>query len=145
VSRYRHAGDSEERRYSFYSFFTSTLDGGEWSASLSLRALLPRRTAGTLFIGGWVAWRLVWTHRMEEKPFSSAGDRISVIQSGVRQYTDWAYPIFRVMTIRRIPNAHGKRITTTTTGSKLWTALMVYVPEKYRSCQNHCWLCRVAG
>jgi hypothetical protein len=34
-----HAGTWGERRYSSYSFLTSALDGGEWSASRSGRAL----------------------------------------------------------------------------------------------------------
>jgi hypothetical protein len=29
----RHAGANGERMYRFYSFLTSALDGGEWSAS----------------------------------------------------------------------------------------------------------------
>jgi hypothetical protein len=33
-----HLGD---RRYSYYSFLTSALEGGEWSASRPGRALLP--------------------------------------------------------------------------------------------------------
>jgi hypothetical protein len=32
-----------ERRYSFYSFLTLALEGGEWSASRSGRALHPGR------------------------------------------------------------------------------------------------------
>jgi hypothetical protein len=30
-----------ERKYSFYSFMTLAIDGGEWSASRPGRALLP--------------------------------------------------------------------------------------------------------
>jgi hypothetical protein len=41
LSRYRHAGAKGEMRYSFYSFLTSALDGGEWSASRLGRALPP--------------------------------------------------------------------------------------------------------
>jgi hypothetical protein len=36
-----HGGAWGERRYSTYSFLTSALDGGEWSASHSGRALPP--------------------------------------------------------------------------------------------------------
>jgi hypothetical protein len=32
---------------------------------------------------------LVWTQRLEEKSSASAGDRTPVVQSLVRQYTDW--------------------------------------------------------
>jgi hypothetical protein len=38
----RHADAWEERRYSSYSFLTSALNGGEWSASHPDRALLLR-------------------------------------------------------------------------------------------------------
>jgi hypothetical protein len=37
----RHGGTLGERRYSSYSFLTSALDGGEWSASRPGRALPP--------------------------------------------------------------------------------------------------------
>jgi hypothetical protein len=38
----RHGGTWGEKRYSSYSFLTSALDGGEWSASRPGRALYPR-------------------------------------------------------------------------------------------------------
>jgi hypothetical protein len=34
--------------------------------------------------------RLVWTQRLEEKFFASAGDQTAVVQFVVRHYTDWA-------------------------------------------------------
>jgi hypothetical protein len=37
----RHVGVWGERRYTYNSFSTSALDGGEWSASLPGRALAP--------------------------------------------------------------------------------------------------------
>jgi hypothetical protein len=37
----RHEGAWGERRYSSYSFLTSALDGGEWSASCPSRTLPP--------------------------------------------------------------------------------------------------------
>jgi hypothetical protein len=41
--------------YSSYSFSTSALDGGEWSASRPDRAFTPgERTLGTHCKGGWV-------------------------------------------------------------------------------------------
>jgi hypothetical protein len=44
--------------YSSYSFSTSALDGGEWSASSPGRALAPgERTPGTHCSGGWVGPR----------------------------------------------------------------------------------------
>jgi hypothetical protein len=42
-------------RYSSYSFLTSALDGGEWSASRPGRAFTPgERTPGAHWTGGWV-------------------------------------------------------------------------------------------
>jgi hypothetical protein len=80
---WRHMG---ERRYSSYSFLTSALDGGEWSASHPGRALPPGKgppvTTGQE--AGW-APEPVWTQRLEEK--SSVGDRTSIVQSVVRHYT----------------------------------------------------------
>jgi hypothetical protein len=72
-----------ERLYSSYSFLTSALDGGEWSASRPGRALPRGKEAG------WAS-EPVWTQRLEEKPFVPAGDRTPVGQSVVRHYTDWA-------------------------------------------------------
>jgi hypothetical protein len=47
-----------ERRYSSYSFSTSALDRGEWSASRPGRALAPgERTPGAHCTGGWVGPR----------------------------------------------------------------------------------------
>jgi hypothetical protein len=44
-----------ERRYSTYSFMTSALDVGEWSASRPGRALTQGKgTPGTHCTGGWV-------------------------------------------------------------------------------------------
>jgi hypothetical protein len=40
-----------------YSFLTSALDGGEWSASRPGRALLGGMTPGTYCTGGWVGPR----------------------------------------------------------------------------------------
>jgi hypothetical protein len=46
-----------ERRYSSYSFTTSALDVGKWSASRPGRALSPGKGPGTLWTGGWVGFR----------------------------------------------------------------------------------------
>jgi hypothetical protein len=47
-----------KRRYSSYSFSTSALDGGEWSASRPGRVFTPREsTNGTHCTGGWVGPR----------------------------------------------------------------------------------------
>jgi hypothetical protein len=85
---WRHLG---ERRYSSYSFSTSALDGGEWSASRPSCAFTPReRTPGTHWTGGWVSPRasldteatgkILCLHR-ESNP-----DR-PVVQPIVRHYT----------------------------------------------------------
>jgi hypothetical protein len=53
-----HGGAWGERSYSSYSFTTSALDGGEWSASRPGRAITPgERTPGTRCTGGWVGPR----------------------------------------------------------------------------------------
>jgi hypothetical protein len=70
LSRHRHTGAKGERNYSCYSFLTSALDGGEWSASL-LGSALARgkdpRYQSYRRVGGR---QLVWAQRLEEKSFS---------------------------------------------------------------------------
>jgi hypothetical protein len=61
----RHEGAWGKRRYSSYSFSTSALDEGEWSASPPGRALAP---VPTVQEAGWVP-EPVWTQRLEEKFF----------------------------------------------------------------------------
>jgi hypothetical protein len=81
-----------ERRYNSYSFSISALDGGEWSASRPVRALLPgkRPTIPIVQEAGW-APEPVWTQRLEEKSFClcrrSNLDR-PVVQPVARHYTD---------------------------------------------------------
>jgi hypothetical protein len=53
--------------YSAYLFTTSALDGGEWSASRSGRALPPGPIGQE---AGWVP-EPVWTKRLQEKSLSS--------------------------------------------------------------------------
>jgi hypothetical protein len=57
-----------ERRYSSYSFTTSALDRGEWSASRPGRALDPGKGPPVPIVqkAGW-APEPVWTQRLEEK------------------------------------------------------------------------------
>jgi hypothetical protein len=45
-----------------------------------------------LYPGQEAAWasKLVWTQRLEENPFASAGNRTPVVPSVVKHYTDWA-------------------------------------------------------
>jgi hypothetical protein len=74
-----------KRMYSSYSFTTSALDRGEWSASRPGRALPPEK-GPPVPIGGW-APEPVWTQRIEEKSFNPAGDRTPLAQPPVRHYT----------------------------------------------------------
>jgi hypothetical protein len=57
-----------ERRYSSYSFTTSALDGGEWSASCPGRALPPGKEPPVPIVqeAGWAS-EPVWTQRLEGK------------------------------------------------------------------------------
>jgi hypothetical protein len=77
--------------YSSYSFTTSELDGGEWSASRPGRALPPGKGSPIPIVqeAGW-APEPVWTQRLEEKSFrlfwGSNPDR-PVVQPVVRHYT----------------------------------------------------------
>jgi hypothetical protein len=71
-----HRGAKGERRYSSYSFLTSALDEGEWSASRPGRALPPGKGLPLPVVkeAGRVS-EPVWTQKLEEKSFVSAGDR----------------------------------------------------------------------
>jgi hypothetical protein len=74
LSRYRHACGKGERKYNSYTFLTSALGGGEWSASRPGRALLLAK-GSTVPIGyeaGWAS-ELVWTQRLVENTFASPG------------------------------------------------------------------------
>jgi hypothetical protein len=85
----RHGGAWGERKYSSYSFSTSALDEGEWSASRPGRALPPGKGPPVPIVqeAGW-APEPVWTQRIEEKSFAPTGDRTPVVQPVVRHYTD---------------------------------------------------------
>jgi hypothetical protein len=75
-------GAWSKRIYSSYSFLTSVLDGDEWSASRLGHALAPGKEppVPTGQEAGW-APELLWTQRIEENPFVSAGDRTPISQS----------------------------------------------------------------
>jgi hypothetical protein len=77
-----HGGAWGERRYSSYSFTTSELDGGEWSASRPGRALPPEKGPPVPILqeAGW-APEPVWTKKLEEKSFAPAGDRTPIAWS----------------------------------------------------------------
>jgi hypothetical protein len=79
-----------ERRYSFYSFLTSALDGGVWSASRSGRALAPGKGHPVPIVqeAGW-APEPVWIQRLEENPFASAGDRTSTLTWFFQYWIKW--------------------------------------------------------
>jgi hypothetical protein len=62
-----------ERRYSSYSFTTSVLDGGEWSAWKGHPVPIVQEA-------GW-APEPVWTRRLEDKSLTSAGDQTSIARS----------------------------------------------------------------
>jgi hypothetical protein len=81
-----HLGD---RRCSSYSFLTSALQGGEWSASRPGRALPPGKEPPVPIVqeAGW-APEPVWAQRLEEKTSASVGDRNPAVQSVVRHYTN---------------------------------------------------------
>jgi hypothetical protein len=85
-----------ERKYRSYSFTTSALDGGEWSASRPGRALPPGK-GPRVPIGEEAGWapEPVWTQRIEEQSFrlcrGSNLDR-PVVQPVVRHYTAWTNP-----------------------------------------------------
>jgi hypothetical protein len=69
---WRHLGES---RYSSYSFSTSALDVGEWSASRPGSTLAPDKGPAVPNVQevGW-APELVWSQRLEEKSSASARD-----------------------------------------------------------------------
>jgi hypothetical protein len=71
----RHGGACGERRYSSYTFLTSALDGGEWSASRPGHAL-PLGKGSPVPIVQEAVWapEPVWTQRLEEKSFAPARD-----------------------------------------------------------------------
>jgi hypothetical protein len=90
-----HAMEAQgERRYSSYSFYTSTLDGGEWSASRPGRAFTPgESTPGTHCTGGWVGPRAGLDTEDRGKilcPRRGSNPDRPVVQPVVRHYTAWA-------------------------------------------------------
>jgi hypothetical protein len=88
LSRTRHVSSKVERTYSFYSFLTSALDGGEWSASRHGPALRPGKDPGIHWVCGLVDLRASLDTQTTEKSFASAGSRTPVVHSVVRHYTE---------------------------------------------------------
>jgi hypothetical protein len=87
----RHEGAWGERRYRSYSFTTSAIDGGEWSASRPGRALPPGKgPRGTHWRGGWVAPRAGLDTEDRGKilyPRRGSNPDRPVVQFVVRHYT----------------------------------------------------------
>jgi hypothetical protein len=84
------------RRYSSYSFTTSALDRGEWSALWPDRAL-PLGKGPPVPIVQEAVWapEPVWTQKSKEKSFRlcrGSNLDLPVVQSVARLYTDWAIP-----------------------------------------------------
>jgi hypothetical protein len=81
-----------ERRYRSYSFTTSELDGGEWLASPSDRALAPAKGPLVPIVQeALLAPESVWTQRLEEKYFRLCqGSNLNhpVVEPVARRYTD---------------------------------------------------------
>jgi hypothetical protein len=74
-------------------FFTSALDGGEWSASHHGRFILRERAPGTHWIGGWDGPRAVLDAVVKRKipsPRRESNPRIPIVQPIAQRYTDWA-------------------------------------------------------
>jgi hypothetical protein len=78
--------------YSSYSFTTSALDGGEWSASRPARAFTPgERTHGIHWTGGWVGPRAGLDTEATGKilyPRRGSNPDRPVVQPVVRHCTD---------------------------------------------------------
>jgi hypothetical protein len=81
-----------ERMYSSYSFMTSALDEGEWSASRPGRAFTPgERTHGTHCTESWVGPRASMDKEAIGKilcPCQGSNPDRPVVQPVVRHYTD---------------------------------------------------------
>jgi hypothetical protein len=77
--------------YSSYSFSTSSLDGvsGQHHAPATLLPPGKESPVPIVLEAGW-ALEPVWAQGLEEKSSAPVGDRTPVVQSVVRQCTDWA-------------------------------------------------------
>jgi hypothetical protein len=82
-----------EMKYSSYSFSTSALNRGEWSATRPGRALAPGKgpPVPTVQEAGWTP-EPVWTQRLQEKSFHLClgSNLYLVVQPVARHYIDWA-------------------------------------------------------
>jgi hypothetical protein len=88
----RHKGVLGEWRYSYTHSLTSTLDGGEWSASRPGSFTPGKRAPGTPWIGGWVGLRAVLDAVAKRKipsPRRDSNPRTPIIQPVAQWCTDW--------------------------------------------------------
>jgi hypothetical protein len=70
---------------------TSTLDGGEWSASRLGRFTPGERATGTHWIGGWVGPRAVLDAVVKKKipsPRRETNPRTPIVQPVAQRYTN---------------------------------------------------------
>jgi hypothetical protein len=93
--------------YSSCSFLTSAVDGVSGQRHSPAAFYLRERTpVPTGMEAGWAS-EFVWTQRLEENPFVSAGYRTTVVQSVVRHCADWTTPSCYVENL--FPTAKVKR------------------------------------
>jgi hypothetical protein len=89
----RHEGVLGEWRYSSTRSLTSSLDGGEWSASRPSHFPPRERAPGIHWIGGWVGPRAVLDAVVKRKipsPRRESNSRTPIVQPVAQCYTDWA-------------------------------------------------------
>jgi hypothetical protein len=85
----RHEGVLGEWRYSFSHYFTSALDGGEWSASRLGRFTPRERAPGTHWMGGRVGLRAVLDAVVKRKIPNSrweSNPRTRIVQPVAQRY-----------------------------------------------------------
>jgi hypothetical protein len=73
---------------SSYSILTSVLDGVSGQRQARSRFIARNGPPVPIVQEAGCASELVWTQRLEEKYFASAGDRTPAFQSVIRHYTD---------------------------------------------------------
>jgi hypothetical protein len=76
-----HHTDASERMCSSYSFLTSALDGVSGQRHAPAALYTRDRTPAPIGWEAGCASELVWTQRLDDKSFSSTGDRTPVAQS----------------------------------------------------------------
>jgi hypothetical protein len=82
LSCYRHAGGKRERKYYSYSFLTSALDRGEWSASRPGRTLLSEKDPRYPLdrrLGGLQIWSGHRSYRKRPLPLPGIEPRPSIL------------------------------------------------------------------